>query len=161
MGGGGRGENLLTLTQGAEPPSTYSPSIFASASWTLSILCWPLAQPPCQKGFLNDRPGGSGYPASNPQLIPHLLPPKLKPHKDDPDNCFAVLCWGCCGGRKPGDLRWDLLTWQDSLCLKNSQVGYSRPEQCPHSGSWGLAGPHWEEQALRWGPQPSSGKQYR
>ena len=85
---------------------------------------------------------GSGYPAPNPQFTPHLLPPKLKPHKDDPDNCFCSmrlgLLWGV-GGR----VTWvrTLLAQQDSLGPKDSQVGCSSwPKQRPHSGELGLAG---------------------
>lgn len=123
------------MTQGTEPPSTSSPSIFAPASWTPSVLCWPLAQP------------------KSPSHT-HLLLPKLKPHKDDPDNGFRCTLLGLWWGRMPGDLGWNLAGLP---VLQNSQVGHSRPERSPHIGSWGLAGPIGEEQG---GLQPSSGKQY-
>lgn len=46
---------------------------------------------------------------------------------------FTAHCWGCCGvGRQ---VTW-VGTWQDSLCLQNSQVGHGRPGQSPHIGSW-------------------------
>lgn len=140
----GRGEDLLTLTQGAEPPSTSSPSIFAPAYRTPSIPCWPLAQPRARKGFLKDRRGGSGYLAPNPWITPHLLPPKLKPHKDDPDDCFCRallgLLWGQEASQGPG------LGLPVPPALSG---GVQQARGCPHSGSWGLAGPHWERQANR------------
>lgn len=113
-------------------------------------LCWPLTRPCAREGFLKDCDVGR---ADTQPQIPSSRPicshPGLSPIKMIQIIVFAKGCRCCCGGRRQGDPGLDLAQ-QDSLGRRDSQVGLnSKPEQRPHGGERGLAGPIGRARATR------------
>lgn len=84
-----------------------------------------------------------------PSSRPICSHPGLSPIKMIQIIVFAKGCRCCCGGRRQGDPGLDLAQ-QDSLGRRASQVGLnSKPEQRPHGGEQGLAGPIGRARATR------------
>lgn len=113
-------------------------------------LCWPLTRPCAGEGFLKDCDVGR---ADTQPQIPSSRPicshPGLSPIKMIQIIVFAKGCRCCCGGRRQGDPGLDLAQ-QDPLGRRDSQVGLnSKPEQRPHGGERGLAGPIGRARATR------------